>query len=204
MSKITALGFRAYKHYASCCIIALLCIVMFMLPESISQHLVLTQDAFKNNEMWRTLSAHFMHTNLWHLLLNLAGLYLTWFLFYEQLSWRRVLFVMLTCTIGLSIVLQVTQHLNSIAWYVGLSGTLHGIFAFALVLDLKTKRMSTYVLIALGITKLLYEQLGGSNADTEALIGASVAIDAHLWGAVLGVLTGFIALIIETARSATK
>jgi rhomboid family GlyGly-CTERM serine protease len=179
-----------YQNYLSCLLIAGICLFAFFLPDSIYQQLVLSQTGIRHWELWRSLSAHFVHTNHWHLLLNLGGLLLTWLLFFEYFKWHRILFVVLVCTIGLSVLLLVTGNLENIAWYAGLSGTLHGIFAFALLLDISTKRKSTYILIALGLSKLLYEQLGGSTLQTASLIGANVAINAHLWGAVLGVVAG--------------
>jgi membrane associated rhomboid family serine protease len=38
------------------------------------------------------------------------------------------------------------------------------------------------------ITTVFYEQVYGSEEGIETLIAASVAVDAHLWGAISGLL----------------
>lgn len=177
-------------HWMSGFLIALFCVGIALLPTDIQQRLSLTYRGLVQWELWRLFTGHFVHTNIWHLALNLAGLVLTWLLFFEHFTCKRMLFVTAVCTFGLSLILLVTGNLLAFVWYVGLSGTLHGIFAFALVLDISSKQLSTYALIILGLGKLMYEQLGGATADTAALIGANVAINAHLWGAVLGVVAG--------------
>jgi len=164
-----------------------------LLPESITQEFVLSLESFDKQEYWQLLSGHFMHTNLWHFTLNIAGLYLTYFLFAEYYSLKNIALALSFSTVGLSIMLMLSGSLDNIAWYAGLSGTLHGLFAYALVLDLHKKRISTYILIIFGIGKLVFEQSGGSTQSTAELIGASVAINGHLWGAVLGTIAGCIA-----------
>ncbi|MFC4699249.1 rhombosortase [Glaciecola siphonariae] len=184
--------------------IGLLCIAVALLPAHIQAYFVLSDAGISKWQLWRLITAHFTHTNLWHLGLNLVGLALIWLLFIEQLSWRYTLFTVAICTAGLSVLLIITNGLSDILWYAGLSGTLHGLFAFAVALELKHKRLSTFVLIGLGCFKLSYEQLGGSTQDTADLIGANVAIDAHLWGAVLGVFCAVIVLTINLVKHKTQ
>lgn len=188
---IIKLNIKPYRNWISCGLIAIACITLMVLPKSVSDSLVLNHSAISQWEVWRLFTAHFVHTNTWHLSLNIAGLGLTWLLFYEYFTPARISLVIMICTLGLSLVLFFTNNLQDITWYAGLSGTLHGLFAFGLVLELSQKRITTYVMIVFGTTKLAYEQLGGSTDSTAALIGATVAIDAHLWGAALGTLAGF-------------
>ncbi|WP_395343589.1 rhombosortase [Ningiella sp. W23] len=154
----------------------------------------LTQSALNKQEYWRLFTAHFVHSNVAHLGLNIAGCILTWALFYEYLSTKRLALLLPVCTLGLSLILLMVAPT---IWYVGLSGTLHGVFAFALCFDIKTKRMTTYLLVLIGVAKLIYEQLGGSTEDTANLIGVAVAVDGHLYGAVLGVLSAAIVMLLE-------
>jgi rhomboid family GlyGly-CTERM serine protease len=88
--------------------------------------------------------------------------------------------------------------------YVGLSGALHGtIVAFGLADWPKNKWTSTALII--GVTaKLIYEQLYGSSESVKQLINANVAVDAHLWGAVSGVLVGAVYLFWRYRRPAIR
>jgi len=183
-----------HSHYTSCVIIALVSTGLLVLPFTLTEQLTLSEVGITQGQLWRLVTGHFVHTNSWHYLLNITGLALTWFLFAEHLRHMRVLGAVIVNTVGLSLVLWWFDGLADIAWYAGLSGTLHGLFAFALVLELQRPRISTFALIALGIGKLLFEQLGGSTDSTAALINASVAIHAHLFGAVLGTIYGFVIL----------
>ncbi|WP_371192936.1 rhombosortase [Glaciecola sp. SC05] len=186
-----------YKSWAACLVITVLCSAAMLLPSNITDAMVLSEAGLANGELWRMFTAHFVHTNLWHFALNIAGLWLTWLLFVEYFSPQRLLLALAFSTLGLSMVLFATNNLQSITWYAGLSGTLHGLFAFALVLDVNKKRVTTYIIIIFGIGKLIFEQMGGSTQSTAELIGASVAINGHLWGAVLGVVAGCIVKVLE-------
>lgn len=195
-SKLTTFQGMRYKNWFSCVLISAICAIFMLLPDHISSTLVLNSEGLANGQLWRLFTGHFVHTNVWHFALNLAGLWLTWLLFFEHYTVPRIIFAILICTIGLSLVLLVTDNLVHMKWYAGLSGTLHGLFAFALALELLKKRMTTYLLIIFGTAKLLYEQMGGSTQSTADLIGANVAIDAHLWGAILGVLAGYVVIFV--------
>lgn len=72
--------------------------------------------------------------------------------------------------------------------YVGLSGVLHAFFAWGALQDIKHKEKTGYLLF-LGLwAKIIYEQLYGASAEVSAMINATVAVDAHLWGAIAGTL----------------
>ncbi|WP_235869163.1 rhomboid family protein [Veronia nyctiphanis] len=72
--------------------------------------------------------------------------------------------------------------------YAGLSGTLHGLFAWGIVRDmLGGIRFSGLLFFGL-LAKLVYEVIYGGAASTTEMIGASVAVEAHVAGAVVGLL----------------
>jgi rhomboid family GlyGly-CTERM serine protease len=142
-------------------------------------------------EWWRLLTGNIVHLGWNHLLLNLAGLALIWVLFPATLTPTRaaVLFTFssLAVTVGL---LEFTPSLH---WYVGLSGALHGILVGAAVMSLRRDlRMEQWLLAGVGV-KILWEQWHGPSADTEKLVGGAVVVDAHLYGALGGLLIGLAA-----------
>nr|WP_168711053.1 rhombosortase [Ningiella ruwaisensis] len=182
-----------YATFAVAVALGALCIVLFYLSHFFNvlniEQLALRADAITNGRYYQLVTAHFIHTNSWHLLLNMGGLAITYLLFYEHLRLVRTLFAIAFCTVGLSICLLA---FTDITWYAGLSGTLHGLFTFALVFDLQSRRVSSYALAGIGLAKLFYEQMGGSTADTAALIDVNVAVDGHLYGAICGFIAGLI------------
>jgi len=175
-----------------CIFVSLACVLLFLLPLPLQNAIMLHADTLNQWHLWQLFSAHLTHSNLWHLSLNIGGLWLIWLLFGEVFEIKALLFTLVACSAGLSVALLL---FTDTAPYLGLSGTLHGLFAYALVRELPSKRPTTFLLMFAALYKLLYEQFGGSVASTEALIGVRVAIDGHLWGAIIGVVCGCVYFI---------
>lgn len=133
-------------------------------------------------EPWRMLTANFCHTNDYHLIFNLAGLWLLSSLF------RLPLMIMFSLVLITSIAVTSGLLLFSpqVSWYVGLSGTLHGIFAYGACHDIKQRVKFGWLLLAGLIIKLSYEHIYPSAWMTE-LIEANVMTMAHVYGAIAGV-----------------
>jgi uncharacterized membrane protein (DUF4010 family) len=73
-------------------------------------------------------------------------------------------------------------------WYVGASGLLHTAMAAGIVRRMIARDVVAWVLGVVGVGKLLYEHFSGAMPFTPS--GALVVTDAHLYGAVAGVLCG--------------
>ena len=56
------------------------------------------------------------------------------------------------------------------------------------LMDIKHKEKTGYLLLIGLMAKIIHEQIYGASADVERLIGAGVATDAHLYGAIGGLL----------------
>jgi rhomboid family GlyGly-CTERM serine protease len=92
----------------------------------------------------------------------------------------------LICLVGVSTGLLVLAP--DVRWYVGLSGTLHGMLACgAIRAARRTRQPIWWVVLALLAAKVAWEQLRGAHGSLEEIIGARVIVQAHLWGAVSGV-----------------
>lgn len=91
----------------------------------------------------------------------------------------------------ISLVTGVALLFSSIQIYVGLSGTLHGLFGLFALNEALSGRRSSWLLVLGLITKIAWEQLIGPSSTTGELINARVAIEAHLAGAIAG---GFMAM----------
>ncbi len=130
---------------------------------------------------WRLLTAHIVHLDLHHLLLNELGLVLVWALFaddYDPLEW---------CIIVFAGALAISSGLwwlsPRIAWYVGASGVLHTVMAAGVARHLAARAWDRWILTAGLAAKLAYEQLGGHEP-------ALVVVNAHLYGATAGFVVG--------------
>lgn len=165
-------------------LLALFSIILFALGEHTTQLLAYDRYALESLETWRVLSGNLVHTNGYHLGLNLVGLGLLWALHGEH--YKPVLFIKLFLWCGLGTSLGIYFFSPSLIWYVGLSGALHGIFVWGACMDIRSKLKSGWLLLIGVGAKIAYEQLQGSNPEVASLIEADVAVDAHLYGAVGG------------------
>lgn len=79
-------------------------------------------------EGWRIITGNLAHTNLWHLLLNLGGLAILYNLFRDYLGGARLPLLMLL--LWLAVGLGIWWWCPQTQWYMGLSGSLHGLFVW--------------------------------------------------------------------------
>ncbi|HTL22147.1 MAG TPA: rhombosortase [Steroidobacteraceae bacterium] len=136
--------------------------------------------ALSQGQFWRLLSAHLVHLDLRHALLNAAGLALVWALFARDYSPKAWLAILLGTIAAIDAGLWLGD--STVQWYVGSSGALHGAMAAGALAHIRHGERDGWVLAALLAAKLLYEQTVGalpfSGRDP-------VVVDAHLYG-VLG------------------
>jgi len=144
-------------------------------------------------EAWRFISGHFAHLGWSHLALNSAGLLLVWFLIggaYTLRSWVLIVGVTLA-TMDICF-----WFLNpELYWYVGMSGLLHGLLAAGIVARLSNIDAETAILLLLLIAKITWEQFSGPVPGSESTSGGAVVVDAHLYGALGGILGALLARI---------
>ncbi|PFG45924.1 rhomboid family GlyGly-CTERM serine protease [Vibrio sp. ES.051] len=134
----------------------------------------------RHGEWWRIVTGNLTHTNFAHLAMNLAGLWVISFIFRPSTRNFLIVFSLICTLVG-------TMNLfTNMSVYVGLSGVLHGLFGFWALREVFESRRSSALLVAGLIAKIIWEQLYGPSASTVEMIGARVAIEAHLFGAVGG------------------
>ncbi|BDP30839.1 hypothetical protein VV208B2_19190 [Vibrio vulnificus] len=88
----------------------------------------------------------------------------------------------------ISFMVGLANLLTSMQIYVGLSGTLHGLFAYFALRESLEGRKSSWLLVLGVVLKVAWEHWMGASASTSELIGARVAIEAHLAGMSSGFL----------------
>lgn len=151
-------------------------------------------------ELWRLITAHWVHGSWRHTGLNLAGLLLMTVLFrgsYRVTGWLCIVISSATA-IDLGFLLFMPQ-LN---WYVGMSGVLHGVLAAGAVAWWRSEdRRLAAALTVILIGKLIWEQWQGALPLAGEM---PVVINAHLYGAIGGLLGGFACIRTLPSRTVTR
>jgi rhomboid family GlyGly-CTERM serine protease len=137
--------------------------------------------AIASGEWWRVLTAHFVHLDANHAMLNGLGLVLMWALFARDYSPLRWLAIYLVSSLCISLGLYVFDP--RIEWYVGASGALHGVMTAGTLAHLRRRDLDGWILAAFIVAKLSYEQIAGQMPFSGA---ANTVVDAHLYGAIGG------------------
>ena len=136
--------------------------------------------ALAGGEAWRLLTAHVVHLDLRHALLNGCGLVLMWALFARDYTGRQWLLVVLGAVVAIDAGLWLLD--STVQWYVGSSGALHGIMAAGALAHLRRREPDGWILAAFLLAKLTWEQWVGPLP----LAGGTVVVDAHLYGVIGG------------------
>ncbi len=165
-------------------LIVLLLNALFALGDGVTWTLRYDRAAIGAGDWWRLLTAHFVHLDGHHLLLNELGLVLVWALFaqdYDAVDW-----CIIVCTGSLAISSGLWWLSPRVAWYVGASGLLHAIMAAGTVRHLVARAWDRWILLGGLIVKIGYEQLTERAGRSAPLI----VVDAHLYGAAAGFAVG--------------
>jgi rhomboid family GlyGly-CTERM serine protease len=155
--------------------------------------LAFSRPAIGDGQLWRLLTGHFVHLGLSHLLLNLAGLMLVWYLVsasFRTSDWLAILLIVIGITDAGLWFLE-----PQLTWYVGLSGILHGLLAAGIVGAWRSGRRELRILGIALLAKIVYEQLVGPLPGSEESTGGAVIVAAHLYGGVAGVCAAAMIMI---------
>jgi rhomboid family GlyGly-CTERM serine protease len=137
--------------------------------------------ALAAGEWWRLLTAHVVHLDTRHALLNCLGLVLMWALFARDYSPRQWVPIVLGATAAIDAGLWLCD--STLLWYVGSSGALHGVMAAGALAQVRRGERAGWVLAGLLAVKLAYEAWFGALP----LSGSDpVVVSAHLYGVVGG------------------
>jgi rhomboid family GlyGly-CTERM serine protease len=169
------------RRWVGLLVILLLLGAVLGLGDSFNAMLRYDRSAIAAGGWWRLLTAHIVHLDLHHLILNALGLVLMWSLFaedYDPVEW---------CVIVMSGALAISSGLwwlsPQVTWYVGASGVLHSVMAAGAVKHLAMRSWDRWILVLGLCAKLAWEQWGGHAAPL-------VVVDAHLYGAACGFAVG--------------
>lgn len=178
------------NHIIGPLLIVILALIAFMVNNDISDTFSYHRTLILQGQWWLLFTGHLLHTNDMHLLLNSAAVILLWALHGQFFSWKNYLVIWLMLALGTSVGLYFFSP--SLISYVGLSGVLHGFFVIGACKDIEDKEKTGYLLLFAIIAKVIYEQVFGASEEVMQLIEANVAIDAHLYGLISGLIVAIV------------
>jgi rhomboid family GlyGly-CTERM serine protease len=170
-----------------CLILSAVTLSLTAVESSLFPLLGLYPDQVSTGEIWRLLSANFVHFGWIHTLMNLAALLLCVLAFFMETSIRKFLFLLLWCcaAVGLGIYFFNPEYQP----YAGLSGALHGLIVVGLIGAGAYPWWIRAAGLLLVAAKLLQENSAGYQAtDLQQLIPAAVAVESHVYGAIAGLV----------------
>jgi rhomboid family GlyGly-CTERM serine protease len=164
---------------------------LLALPEIVGeparQALSFDRGALADGQWWRLLTAHFVHLDAEHAFLNGLGFVLMWALFARDYSpWR---WAAIYCGSALAVSVGLWFGNPELQWYVGASGALHGVMTAGTIAHLRRRDLDGWILAVFIVIKLAYEQYAGALPFAGS---TNTIVDAHLYGAVGGVVLGLL------------
>jgi len=138
----------------------------------------------EHGQWWRLVTGNFVHLGWMHLLRDLAGLFLIWMLFRHRMSSGSWAILVLLASLG--VCLGIYLFNPAIAWYVGLSGMLFGLFTAGAVLEWKSSRWRSLGMLAGMALLLAYTVFIGPLPGEQTGLGGRIVPQAHVYGACMG------------------
>ncbi len=167
-------------------VVAVVALVLQIGGDSVRDVLSYDRDALEAGQLWRLVSGHFVHLGWSHLWLNLAGLALVAWLVGQAFDWLGWVYVGFVSIAAIDAGFWFLYR--DLGWYVGLSGLLHGLLAAGLLRGVAVRDREAVILAVFVTAKLVWEQVVGPLPGSESTSGGAVIVDAHLYGALGGLL----------------
>ncbi len=146
-------------------------------------HLAYDRGAIAAGQIWRLITAHFVHLDAEHTMLNGFGLVLMWALFAREYTFGRWMAIYLAAGLGIDVGLWfLTPDVSN---YVGASGAQHGVMTAGTLAFLRRGDFIRWPLAAIIVAKLSYEQFAGAMPFSDS---GTTVVDAHLYGAAGGIV----------------
>lgn len=193
---------REVWNYFPALIIFLLSALFLLMDSDTNNLLRFDRELIQQGEYWRILSCNFIHTNWFHLLMNCIGFFVVSVIFKDYVKPLWMHFFCLGALILNTLLLFFWSP--ELYYYVGFSGALHGILFALSIASIRKEPLLAYAILFSFSLKILLEQTNGAPDSISKLIEANVAIDAHLWGALSGVLLGMGYLLYQKGRVSFK
>lgn len=169
----------------------LLCVALLLAPVAGGEPLEMLwryeRAAVGSGQWWRLLTAHLVHLDAGHALLNSVGLVLLWALFAR--SYRLTQWLL---AVGITVVAIDAGFWflsTDLQWYVGASAVLHGVFACGCLALIRQRDPIGIIAGLLFVAKLAWEHIHGPLPFEER---HPVVTVSHAYGALGGLLAGLL------------
>lgn len=183
---------KPHRLWPDALLLSALFLLLALLPAA-NHWLDYRRELIAGGEFWRLFSGHFTHLNLAHAVMNAAGLLLVSCLFVRELSRPQWWALVLGAPGFISAGLWLRQP--DLLGYAGFSGVLHGLIYLGVVRLLPSAPVLAGVILVLLVGRQVWEQTAAYNPEyLRHWIEGRVMPDAHLFGAVAGLLTGVFSL----------
>ena len=192
--------FQQYPKISSNTVVSLFVSVVILICATFSDNtfplLSLERAKVADGELWRIFSSNFVHFGWAHTLMNLAAFLIAVFILIDSISPARFIGLITVCCFSVGVGIY---YLNpEYAVYAGLSGSIHGFLIAGLMLNKRHVYWVNGIFIVLIFGKIFYEhQTDYQATELQSLLPVPVAYDAHLYGAIAGLVFGVLALLID-------
>ena len=172
------------RHFPIIAIVALI-FSCALVGDELTLLLRFERKAILEGELYRLFTAHIVHLNWVHSLLNITAAVIGWRLLKDSMSSQQWILSIVICSLIISILLFCIPDLQ---WYVGFSGIVHGLMLQGLVLEQHLRFVKKALLICALFLKVFYEYWQGSSSAEIELINGNIVVEAHLFGLLAGLV----------------
>ncbi len=161
-------------------------VTLQLLPPELHRSLWYDRAAIGNGQLWRIVTGNLVHLGWTHLALNVGALLIGIWIFYPARNPIAWAVAQLVCSVATSVGLYYFSP--EIPWCVGMSGALHGLLMIGAIDWIRQGDRAGWLMLVAWTAKLGWEQWRGPLPLSSETLGSDIVIDAHLWGAIGGLL----------------
>jgi rhomboid family GlyGly-CTERM serine protease len=155
--------------------------MLLIVFQFIQTDLLFLRDNIQQGQLWRIWTGNLVHSNYYHLALNLAGFWLFLFIFKDLMNATQLLVTLILLISGVGLGLYFLNP--TLYWYAGFSGALYGLYIIGATYALIKKDIITgLTIISVIPTKIIWDHLNATGQTNAELIGVPVSTDAHIYG----------------------
>lgn len=201
MKRLILQTIRRVTEPATMLAIGIVALCLLLQGGGLDQMLRFDREAIAAGHYWLLLTGNFVHLGTSHLLMNLSGFILVVALVWTRFNWIEWVLITLFSSLVVGVGLYFLD--KDVFWYVGFSGTLHGLVIAGSLADLRYYPKSAGILLVLIIGKLGWEQYSGALPGSESVAGGNVVVNAHLYGAIGGAVLCAVLMLVNRKTKTT-